>query len=194
MIEFSVVLGITLYFFTMPLGDSLAGSISARRLQRHADSFRYRQDCTNATIAALSAEIAALERDNERLLAENVRLCSGISSPARAAAPNDQTVQTELVAGEEAAGACSFFFVPVAHLRSADATMPRFQTLREEGKLVEKLLKRSECYRRSDLANTVLAVSHRWEHPDMPDTQGVQLNAIRAHLDASPTIEFVWFE
>jgi hypothetical protein len=32
-----------------------------------------------------------------------------------------------------------------------------------------------------------------WEHPGAPDEQGVQFAAVKAHLLASPAIEWVWY-
>ena len=41
---------------------------------------------------------------------------------------------------------------------------------------------------------SVLVVSHCWEQPGAPDEQGVQFAAVKAHLDAHPQIEWVWFD
>ena len=100
------------------------------------------------------------------------------------------------VAEEEAAGSCTFYFVPVARLRASKAkgelTLPSFKELRQD--LVRRTLTRSECYHAKHTGK-ILAVSHRWEHPDAPDTQGVQLEAILKHLsEAGSSVEHVWFE
>ena len=39
-----------------------------------------------------------------------------------------------------------------------------------------------------------LAVSHRWEEPTEPDKEGKQCAALKAHLDANKSIEFVWYD
>ena len=102
-----------------------------------------------------------------------------------------------LVEAETDEGSCTFYFVPVARVRASvsrgEKALPQFQVLREEGALVERKLTRSECYRGVHVGK-VLAVSHRWEQPGAPDTEGVQLKAILAHLDAVGTLELVWFE
>ena len=108
-----------------------------------------------------------------------------------------EAAATALVEAEAVEGSCTFYFVPVARVRASvtrgEKTLPHFQQLREEGALVERKLTRSECYRGVHVGK-VLAVSHRWEQPGAPDTEGVQLKAILAHLDAAGTIELVWFE
>ena len=100
------------------------------------------------------------------------------------------------VAKEEAAGSCTFYLVPVARLHASQAkgelTLPSFNELRQD--LVTRTPTRSECYRAKHTGK-ILAVSHRWEHPDAPDTKGVQLEAILKHLSqAGSSVEYVWFE
>mmetsp|Transcript_24433 Transcript_24433/g.77427 ORF Transcript_24433/g.77427 Transcript_24433/m.77427 type:complete len:469 (+) Transcript_24433:462-1868(+) len=41
---------------------------------------------------------------------------------------------------------------------------------------------------------TMLGVSHRWEHPDEPDSKGAQLAALKRYLDDNPEIEHIWFD
>ena len=45
-----------------------------------------------------------------------------------------------------------------------------------------------------DYRQSMLGVSHRWEHPDEPDTKGTQLAALKRYLDGHPEIEHVWFD
>ena len=37
-------------------------------------------------------------------------------------------------------------------------------------------------------------VSHRWMEPGVPDSDGVQLSAVKELLDEHPCIEYVWFD
>ena len=39
-----------------------------------------------------------------------------------------------------------------------------------------------------------LAVSHRWESPEAPDTQGVQLRSVREYLIKNPGVKWVWYD
>jgi len=39
-----------------------------------------------------------------------------------------------------------------------------------------------------------LGISHRWERPDEPDTEGTQLAAIKAYLDEHREVEYVWYD
>ena len=45
-----------------------------------------------------------------------------------------------------------------------------------------------------DYRENMLGTSHRWEHPDEPDTKGTQLAALKRYLDDHPEIEYVWFD
>ena len=101
------------------------------------------------------------------------------------------------VVQETTAGTCTFTFVAAAYLRSlpADAEpLPAFQQLREEpGTLVQRTLDAGEAYRGA-YASELLAVSHRWERPEAPDTQGEQQRAVCAHVRAHPEIRAVWYD
>ena len=39
-----------------------------------------------------------------------------------------------------------------------------------------------------------LAVSHRWESPEAPDTLGVQLRSVREYLIKNPGVKWVWYD
>ena len=39
-----------------------------------------------------------------------------------------------------------------------------------------------------------LAVSHRWESSEAPDTQGVQLRSVRKYLMQHPQVRWVWYD
>lgn len=143
-----------------------------------------------AEIGALQSQLAAARAsasgDAEEAAAGQVPAADLVAEKTMRAA----------VAEEEAAGSCTFYFVPVARLRASQAkgelTLPSFKELRQD--LVRRTLTRSECYRAKHTGK-ILAVSHRWEHPDAPDTKGVQLEAILKHLSkAGSSVEHVWFE
>ena len=155
-------------------------------------------------------EIAKHEAEMTSLRDENAALQAALSAardPATAAkeAAGGKASAGELaeernvraaIADEEATGACTFSFVPISRLlagqASGEKTLPSYQSLHDEGVLVERTLTRSESYR-AMYCGKLLAISHRWEHPDAPDTQGVQYQAILKHI-AGTGIELVWFE
>lgn len=107
----------------------------------------------------------------------------------------DQLHQIE--SGYKKGEACPFIFLLAAKLRvSSDVkSLPTLQALRKERPdwLCEHVLTLQGAVSASFLENT-LAVSHRWETSDNPDTEGVQFDAIRWHLIAHDKIEYVWFE
>ena len=107
----------------------------------------------------------------------------------------DQLHQIE--SGYKKGEACPFIFLLAAKLRvSSDVkSLPTLQALRKERPdwLCEHVLTLQGAVSASFLENT-LAVSHRWETSDNPDTEGVQFDAIRWHLIAHDKIKYVWFE
>jgi hypothetical protein len=90
---------------------------------------------------------------------------------------------------------CTFYFVTAEHVRHATSTLPQFQELwQQEGAIVEKSLEETMAYRSAYAGGEILAVSHRWEAPSQPDTEGAQWDAIRRHLQANPHIRLVWYD
>lgn len=172
--------------------------LHAKNAQHEADAAKYRADAAKyeAEIALLRDENAALQaslaaaRESASAAKEAAR---GEAPPAELAAEKDAQAD---IADERATGACTFFFVPVSRLLAGQArgerTLPKHQQLYDEGALVERRLTRSECYRAKHTGK-VLAISHRWERPEEPDTQGIQYQAILKHV-AGTSIELVWFE
>jgi len=88
-----------------------------------------------------------------------------------------------------------FDFLPRAEvLQCASTALPSMQRLRAAGKLRRKTVDLAAAYRGEGFVKRVLFVSHRWETPGAPDSTGAQLQAIQAHLDAHPGLDFVWFD
>ena len=189
---------------SLAAGHTLEAELAAVRLEKAEVEARLIAE-TAAKVDA-EARCAKLEAETVALRAENSHLAAALAlatqtEDAQRGEPHAAEVAAEreaqaAVAKEEAAGECTFFFVPVARLHAGRAkgelTLPRFQELRDEGVLVERTLTRSECYRAKHTGK-LLAVSHRWERPDAPDTQGVQSKAIVEHV-AGTGIELVWFD
>ena len=163
-----------------------------------------------AEIAKHQAEATKHEAEMTSLRDENAALQAALSAARESATAAKEAAGGKASAGElaeerdvraaiadeEATGACTFFFVPISRLlagqASGEKTLPSYQSLHDEGVLVERTLTRSESYR-AMYCGKLLAISHRWEHPDAPDTQGVQYQAILKHI-AGSGIELVWFE
>jgi hypothetical protein len=70
-----------------------------------------------------------------------------------------------------------------------------FQELRDAGELTRVELSMDDvlsCRHASE--GRLCAVSHRWEDPNEPDGDGVQLEAMRGYLQQHPHIELVWYD
>mmetsp|Transcript_10152 Transcript_10152/g.33311 ORF Transcript_10152/g.33311 Transcript_10152/m.33311 type:complete len:484 (+) Transcript_10152:691-2142(+) len=98
---------------------------------------------------------------------------------------------------------CTFLFLDADVLRSGrydeagyKTTLPRLQEIQAAHPewIKRRVLKRHLAYGRHAYRGEILAVSHRWEQPDAPDASGVQLQAIREHLQDCPSIKLVWYD
>lgn len=89
----------------------------------------------------------------------------------------------------------SFYFISAKDvLVHKSKALPRMQTLRDAGLLKRFAIPLASAFLGEGVIKSILFVSHRWESPSQPDTKGVQLEAIKAHLKTHPEIEWVWFE
>ncbi len=88
------------------------------------------------------------------------------------------------------------WFIKADKLRGCDdRVLPRFQDLQRQRPdwFVEKeITLEGAC--KHEYADDVLAVSHRWEQPAEPDTQGKQFEAMCAYLRGKPAIKLVWVD
>jgi hypothetical protein len=89
----------------------------------------------------------------------------------------------------------SFYFIPAKWVRECGTkSLPRMQALRDVGHLEKFRIPLVDAFQGKGVINHILFVSHRWEAPDQPDVDGEQLKAIKAHLEANPDIEWVWYQ
>eukprot|EP00966_Prymnesium_polylepis_P160800 3715912-Prymnesium_polylepis.1 len=89
----------------------------------------------------------------------------------------------------------SFYFVPRFVILSCKTkSLPRMQDLRDGGHLRKQEIYLFEAFRGEGLINDILFVSHRWENPIAPDSEGVQLKALQEHLQAHPHLQLVWYD
>jgi hypothetical protein len=88
------------------------------------------------------------------------------------------------------------WFIKADKLRGCDdRVLPRFQDLQSQRPdwFVEKeITLEGACAH--EYADEVLAVSHRWEQPAEPDTEGKQFAAIRKYVRGKPAIKLVWVD
>jgi hypothetical protein len=88
-----------------------------------------------------------------------------------------------------------FYFLPrEVVLECRTRSLPSMQELRDDEHLVKFQIPLGDAFRGKGVINHILVVSHRWEVPGRPDVNGVQLEAIKAYLEAHPDIEWVWFD
>ena len=187
---------------------SFASQLSSRRLAR-----------TEARVPALAQPNAELKRlvyeliDRDEAFANRLRTfvdehVAPTAAPA-AAVPEVETLKAESEAQEvlkaeadvkaqEANKQCSFAFLSADYLRGLpeDAPpLPPFQQLLRDAPnaIVWRTIDEGRAYR-GGYTEGFLAVSHRWERPEAPDTEGVQQRAVCAHLRAHRSIKEVWLD
>eukprot|EP00900_Chrysochromulina_parva_P027522 jgi/Chrpa1/9403/Chrysochromulina_OHIO_Genome00013106-RA len=89
-----------------------------------------------------------------------------------------------------------FWFIKADKLRGCeDRVLPRFQDLQRQRPdwFVEKEITLvGACAH--EYADEVLAVSHRWEQPAEPDTQGKQFAAMCQYVRGKPALKLVWVD
>ena len=88
---------------------------------------------------------------------------------------------------------CKFYFSRAAQILSIPntGTIPKFQDLPLAWRQ-QKLVSIKELLNGAYADH--LAVSHRWEQPDSPDSEGEQLRAVQEHLRKNDQIEWVWID
>ena len=94
------------------------------------------------------------------------------------------------------ASATSFYFLHASKVRNCSMKrLPKLQDLKRTHPnwIVKKPVDMTSSLL-GDYRENMLATSHRWEHPDEPDTKGKQLAALKRYLDDHPEIEYVWFD
>lgn len=108
----------------------------------------------------------------------------------------DESDATAQVKKEEANGEVTFFFVDADYIRNTTlTTLPTWQVLtKQPNVLIKRTLSIGKAYRRQYVSE-ISSVSHRWETPEEPDTNGVQLRTIKEHLlSKGSQAKLVWFD
>ena len=138
--------------------------------------------------------------DCVRALPESKRLLRPLEEVEKQLSPEEQAEKERvqsLVDGEKSRDECSFFFVSADWLlqQTASVPVPQFQDIRRcDGAIVQRTLKVGPAYRSELASGELLVISHRWEKPSEPDTEGKQLECIQAHLRANPRLRHVWYD
>ena len=88
-----------------------------------------------------------------------------------------------------------FYFVHRDIILSYQSTsLPCMQQLRDSQQLVKLSIDIASAFCGDGPITKVLFVSHRWETPEAPDLQGVQLKEVQQHLKENQDLKFVWFD
>jgi hypothetical protein len=190
--------------------DEVTASLAALGLDRYAPAFRelgyddldYLKSSSQEKLLQVAKRVRMLEghavRWVESLCGTAVSLetvALELSAPGAAeqvrvlpvqATPNDDEGGERIV----------LWFIKADKLRGCDdRVLPRFQDLQRQRPdwFVEKeITLEGACAH--EYADDVLAVSHRWEQPAEPDTQGKQFTAMCVYVRGKPAIKLVWVD
>jgi vacuolar protein 8 len=166
------------YIKSLSPEERLQGTKRVRMLEGHA--VRWARSLSG-TAASLETEALALSAPVDGGMP---RVCQQNSD--QLPHPNDDEGEERVV----------LWFIKADKLRDCDdQKLPRFQDLqRQRPDWFEEKEITSEGACAHEYADKVLAVSHRWEQPDEPDTQGKQFAAMRAYVRGKPDIKHVWVD
>uniref|UniRef100_A0A7S2GH12 COR domain-containing protein n=1 Tax=Haptolina brevifila TaxID=156173 RepID=A0A7S2GH12_9EUKA len=94
---------------------------------------------------------------------------------------------------------CEFCFLSADKLRSSTpSTFPAFMRLQDMRKHYDDwMVYKTISFKKACLGDYVgefLAVSHRWETREAPDTTGAQLLALREYIRSQPQIRYIFFD
>ena len=88
----------------------------------------------------------------------------------------------------------TFYFLRSAKVcKLAGDRLPTFREAKAAGLLIQRTMTLGDALR-GKYVKEILAVSHRWDTSDEPDTTGEQFIALKEHLNAHPEIKLVFFD
>ena len=145
----------------------------------------------------LDTELKSKDREiqqlRDQLASEHLK-----SKPKREPTAEEISEREEALAEEKReaeSDVVSFYFIAAEKLReTSESSLPCFQALQERDGWVHKLEMVSSSAYRHRYVKEYLAVSHRWELWNIPDSQGKQLAQIIAYLKKNPHIKWVWYD
>jgi vacuolar protein 8 len=191
--------------------DEVTASLAALGLDRYAPAFRelgyddldYLKRQSQEKLLQVAKRVHMLEGHAVRWVeslsgtaASFETVALAFSAPGAAEQVRDLPVQAPPNDDEEGERSIVLWFIKADKLRGCDdRVLPRFQDLQRQRPdwFVEKeITLEGACAH--EYADEVLAVSHRWEQPAEPDTEGKQFAAICVYVRGKPAIKLVWVD
>ena len=175
-------------------------------------NIRHRLDVSEAHNAAIRARLEEMKTQRSRQQEELEALRLKLRQLTLAGSAREESEMPEVPAsempevvsavkleleGEQKRGVCTFFVLSASFVLSYrdGETLPDFQALRRAHPEALQALTCSEMKAyRGEYTHKYLAISHRWEHQDQPDSKGVQAQAVKEYLRKHPEIEGVWYD
>jgi vacuolar protein 8 len=180
--------------------DEVTASLATHGLAHYAPSFRDIGYDDLDYLKSLSPEELLQGTKRVRMLEGHAkRWVRSLSAPGDVGEPRLCQQSSDLrppLNDDEGEERMVLWFIKADRLRDCDdQKLPRFQDLQ---------LQRPDWFEEKEITlegacaheyeDEVLAVSHCWEQPDEPDTQGKQFAAMRAYVRDKPAIKHVWVD
>jgi hypothetical protein len=180
--------------------DEVTASLAALGLARYAPAFiELGYDDLDYLKSSSQEELLRVAKSVHMLEGHAVRWVRSLSGTAASLGPAEQVRVLPAQAppnDDEGGERIVLWFIKADKLRGCDdRVLPRFQDLQRQRPdwFVEKeITLEGAC--KHEYANEVLAVSHRWEQPAEPDTEGKQFAAMCVYVRGKPAIKLVWVD
>jgi hypothetical protein len=180
--------------------DEVTASLAALGLARYAPAFiELGYDDLDYLKSSSQEELLRVAKSVHMLEGHAVRWVRSLSGTAASLGPAEQVRVLPAQAppnDDEGGERIVLWFIKADKLRGCDdRVLPRFQDLQRQRPdwFVEKeITLEGAC--KHEYADDVLAVSHRWEQPAEPDTQGKQFAAMCVYVRGKPAIKLVWVD
>ena len=190
--------------------DEVTASLAALGLDRYAPAFRelgyddldYLKSSSQEELLQVAKRVHMLEGHAVRWVKSLSGTAASLETVALAlsapgAAEQVRVLQVQAPPNDDEEGErIVLWFIKADKLRGCDdRVLPRFQDLQRQRPdwFVEKeITLEGAC--KHEYADEVLAVSHRWEQPAEPDTEGKQFAAMCVYVRGKPAIKLVWVD
>jgi hypothetical protein len=180
--------------------DEVTASLAALGLARYAPAFiELGYDDLDYLKSSSQEELLRVAKSVQMLEGHAVRWVRSLSGTAASLGATEQVRVLPAPAppnDDEGGERIVLWFIKADKLRGCDdRVLPRFQDLQRQRPdwFVEKeITLEGAC--KHEYADDVLAVSHRWEQPAEPDTQGKQFAAMCVYVRGKPAIKLVWVD
>jgi hypothetical protein len=162
-----------------------------------------------STVSALKREVAELkhqlaERDKELMRLRNLSSSStrsgGSSLRRLGSGKSDKSTSRITFAAQEpdrGSEGVKFWFLHARGVREETSwtVLPSYGTICSEHPemLVAMTITLGDALH-GKYEDNFLAISHRWDDPNQPDTDGSQLAEIRDYLDSHPSVDYLWLD